>query len=628
MAELLADKGSDLPDSLGVYLRKALPDEYTVVCGPIVRGRQLGAVVVGPEGLVVLHAKDWEGEIRPSQNRVWQERLASGRVVSHANPAREVHSATKALRAFLRDEFPSLHPMIHHFVVFTKPGVKLVAHEGTDPPCTTTDDLPKEILALGPAPEKVSLASETREALAPALLDRRLTATQRAREPFIFRSSEPLGIGKKAWTIRQLIKHVDRHPADGVHHLRNGTLERWFEDQGAKHLATLAREVMRRSEKDPRVSLENFLLRTGLVRRPRLVIVPRRVEMARVLSGERVTRRLRMRKGRGRGHLFGTLQPSDPWVRVDPDTFSGSLDAIVSVDTGSLLIRRKPYHARILVDSSASDRPVAVPVVVRIASMPPALSRYLLRPLAGLIAAGLVGVLVGSSPGGVGIDAPHWVAGLIGPPISSGAAWAALIGLFWSLLGMIRGFCQHPAWSMAYAMGRWFLKTFVWGAVLSFLPAAGLWFAGRFYADLGVDIPETVHASIIFFGVALAALPSTAGEIWSARAREGPADASSTGRTFRRALWGAIGIALIFVVSAGIGLVGPRWDWHGLDTRVASASQWVGERWTRWEASLNHWVDQLYVRYYDRSAQSRFEPTPSPDPSSAKKRGLVWPWEK
>ncbi|TEU08118.1 MAG: NERD domain-containing protein [Anaerolineales bacterium] len=628
MAELLVDKGSDLLDSLGVYLRKALPDEYTVVCGPIVRGRQLGAIVVGPEGLVVLHAKDWEGEIRPSQNRVWQERLASGRVVSHANPAREAHSATKVLRAFLRDEFPSLHPMVHHFVVFTKPGVKLVAHEATVPPCTAMDDLPQEILALGPAPEKASLASETREALAPALLDRRLTTTQRAREPFIFRSSGPLGIGKKAWTVRKVINHIDRYPADGVHHLRNGTLERWFEDQGATHLATLAREVTRRSEKDSRVSLENFLLRTGLVRRPRLVTVPRRVDMPRVVSGDRVTRRLRVRKGRGRGYLFGTLKPSDPWVRVGPDTFSGSLDAIVTVDTESLLIKEQPYRARILVASSASEEPIPVPVLVHIASMPSLLSRYLLRPLAGLIAAGLLGAFVGWSLGGGGIDAPRWVTGLIAPPISSGAAWAALIGLFWALLGMIRGFWQHPAWSMAYAMGRWLLKTFVWGAVLSFLLAAGLWFAGRFYADLGVDMPETVYTSIIFFGVALAALPSTAGEIWAARPKEGPADASPKGRTFRRALSGAVLVALIFVVTAGIRLTGPGWDWHGLDSRVAAASQWVGKRWTRWEASLNDWVDQLYVRYYDRSAQSRFKPTAPADPSSAEKHGVAWPWGK
>jgi hypothetical protein len=181
---------------------------------------------------------------------------------------------------------------------------------------------------------------------------------------------------------------------------------------------------------------------------------------------------------------------------------------------------------------------------------------------------------------------------------------------------------------MAYAMGRWLLKTFVWGAVLSFLPAAGLWFAGRFYADLGADIPETVQASIIFFGVALAALPSTAGEIWAARPKEGPADASSKGRTFRRALSGAVLVALIFVVTAGIRLTGPGWDWYGLDSRVAAASQWVGERWTGWEANLNDWVDQLYVRYHDRSAQSRFKPTPPADPSSAEKPGVAWPWGK
>ncbi|HUV94853.1 MAG TPA: nuclease-related domain-containing protein [Anaerolineae bacterium] len=627
MAEQLADKGSELLDSLAVYLCKALPDEYALVCGPIVRGQQLGAVVVGPQGLIVLHTKDWQGEIRPSQHGVWQERLPSGRVVSHPNPGREVHSATKALRAFLRDEFPSLHPMIHHFVVLTKPGVKLMAHQATDPPCRTTDDLPKEILALGPPPEKASLASETREVLAQALLDRRLTATERASQPFIFRSSEPLGIGKKAWTIRQLIRHIDRRPDDGVHHLRNGTLERWFDDQGAVYLATLAREVMRQSEKDPRVPLESFLLRSGLVRRPRLAILPKRVDLGRVLSGETVRRRLRMRKGRGRGYLFGTVQPSDPWMRVAPDTFSGSLDAIVSVDTESLLIRRNPYRATILVSSSASNEPIRLPVVVRVASKPSALSRCLLRPLAGCIVAGLLGAGVGWSLGGAGTQPPSWLTRLTAPPVPSRAAWALLTGVFWALLGMLRGFWHHPAWSIAHAMGRWLLKTLIWGAVLSFLTGAGLWFAGKFYADMAVDIPETVRASIIFFAVALAALPSTAGEMWAARPKD-PADASSKGRMLRWALSGAILVALVFVVTAGIRLAGPGWDWYGLDSRVGAASQWVGERWTRWEARLNDWVDQLYVRYYDPSAQSRLKPTAPADPSSAEKHGVAWPWGK
>jgi len=622
MAKLFLSSGWATPDSLGARLQETLTDEYTVACEPVVQGIDLDAVLVGPQGLFVLHAKDWEGEILPAQRRAWRERLASGRVVSHPNPRSEAQRATRALNAFLRDEFPSLHPLIRHFVVFVKPGAKLAVYGATDPPCTTMDSLVKDIDAAVPQLKDGELGAEMCQRLAQALVDRQLTATQRAKQCFIFRSGGFLGIGKKAWTTRKVIKHMDRYPEDGVHHLRNATLERWFAEQGATHLAALAREVMSESEADPRVSLEKFLLATGLVRRPRLSARPRRINMGYTLTDETITRPLRLRKGRGRGYLFGTLRASESWIQVDPTSFGGSLDALVTVDTESLLITEQPSAASISVDSNASEEPTRIPLRVFVTAMPSGLNRYLLRPLAGLGLAGLLGAGVGWSIGHFGIQAPNWLTWAMAPPVSSETAWAALAGFLWGLFGLLRGFTQHPAWPTGYAIGRWLLKTLVWSAVLSSLVAGVLWLAQGSFGVAVLNISSTLRTSIILFAVAAGALPATVSEIRSARPKEeGGEEQPSARRTLRRALWPAIGIALVFIALAGARLAGPARERYDLDLRAATVQQWFGDRYTHWEASLRGFVRGLYVRHYDRRAPARPTPAPSPLTTPVAKEG-------
>ena len=61
---------------------------------------------------------------------------------------------------------------------------------------------------------------------------------------------------------------MDRYPSDGIHHLRNGTLAEWLDEEGATHLAQLARSVISHPGIDMHVALETFLLGTGLVGRP------------------------------------------------------------------------------------------------------------------------------------------------------------------------------------------------------------------------------------------------------------------------------------------------------------------------------------------------------------------------
>jgi len=121
MAELLTAQGLPEPGSLGAILSEGLPDSYFVVENPTVQGCVLDAVVFGPQGLFVLHLRDWAGEIEPSRHGDWWARLASGERVNCPDPTRGVQQADAAMRAFFRDEFPGLEPAIRPLLVLTDP---------------------------------------------------------------------------------------------------------------------------------------------------------------------------------------------------------------------------------------------------------------------------------------------------------------------------------------------------------------------------------------------------------------------------------------------------------------------------------------------------------------------------
>ena len=126
------------PGSLEFYLREALPDDYVVVADLTVRGRPLDAVVVGPQWLCVLYARDWAGEVHPAEARPVAGAPRRRPDVKHPNPAQEVRLGEEALQAFMQDEFPEMRLAFRHLVVLTNPEATVVASEeyrtpGRDP---------------------------------------------------------------------------------------------------------------------------------------------------------------------------------------------------------------------------------------------------------------------------------------------------------------------------------------------------------------------------------------------------------------------------------------------------------------------------------------------------------------
>ncbi|NLG27009.1 MAG: NERD domain-containing protein [Chloroflexi bacterium] len=614
MTELRRIDRTRVHNVLEARLMRDLPDDYIGVVQPLIHGQTLDAVIVAPQGLYVLHALDWVGEVTPTTRGRWSERTPDGKVVHHVSPAEAAQRAESALLAFLKDEFPKLKPVIRHYAVLVDPAAQVVTGGTSRPPCVTLESLVRELLAA-PTPAGAPLARpEARQELALALDERQLTRNQRATEPFIFRSGGSLGRGVKAHTVRQVIRHVDRYPDDGVYHLRNGTLEQWFTAQGALHLARLARQALQGNLRDARAALESFMISSGMVTRPRLVSVPRKLDLGFVLEGEPVHGTLAIRKGRGRGYLFGRAESSEPWMQVVPAEFEGALQAGITVDTSTLAIKDSPWHAAVRIHSSASEEPLETPVVVRVVPASSKLTSIVVRPLIGLLIGAALGTAIGYWLGPGGMDPPFGLRDITDPPLTLRQAWMLVCGVIWALFGLFRGFSWDRIQPTGRCVASWLFRVLLWGLTLTALAFASPWLARWAFPTYTETVPARVEQSIKLVAVTLAIIPGTWGGIISDRTSK------TTGKR-SRALRGLLrGVVASLVVAALLILlrVGrPLWHSVAAGERFSDARGWVAERWE----ALGDWVDGLwgdaYLRENDRRAPTRVRPTVTSEPEGA-----------
>jgi hypothetical protein len=599
MAELLHAKEWFEPSPLGFFLRETLPDGYFVVADPTVLDVAMDAVVIGPQGLVVLYARDWEGQIRPARLGPWRGVLPSGRKVRHPNPADDVRQAGGALQTFLEDEFQTLRAPVSHMVVLTSPEASLSAN-GKGKLQVVTEHTIGPALTAEPPERGDMLERAIREDIAVALRDRRFTRSQRASKPFVFRSGGAFGSGRKAWTLQEVAEHMDRHPDDGIFHLRNGTLAQWLTEEGAEHLASLAVEATRSIDTDPRVPLERFLVESGLVPRPELTVLPGRLRMGYVLAGESCTSHVRL-KAKGRGYPFGKLRTSDPWLRVDPKTFSGvPFEAVVTADTQTLSISRTPWKAEVLVVSNASEEPLTIPVRVRVVGQPSRLDRVLYRPLAGALYAALLGAGIGWTIGRWAFPEASSSAVVGSAATSSTFFWAFLVGLVWAVMGWIRGRNQPLAWPPAYSYGSWIVRTLAWAAAFSVLALVGQWASRQLASSASASFAGGSGASVVSFATALAVIPATAGEVRSAQRAEGTPP-PPTGRLLRPALVMTVaGLVLALVLVVGGHLLRPAVEDVDVSGTVTTSQDWLTERWMRLEQVADGLINDLVVYYHER----------------------------
>ena len=607
--ELFISNSYPEPDPLVDHLRRALSDDFVVAGKPVVWRQEIDAVVVGRRVLVVLYAKGWEGDVCPAQQGPWRAELPSGEEVHHTNPAQEAGRARKALTAFLRDEFPLLDPDIHHLVVLTNPAATRAAGAESSLPVAPVAAIADLIAYWEDESGAEPLDAETQTELANGLRDGRLTRSQRALEPFEFRTSGIFGTGRKAWTIQAAIRHIDKHPADGVHHLRNGTLARWLAEQGAPNLAELARYAMQEHIGDSQAAVETLLIGTGLVRRPRLSVRPGRVNVGNILSGDPCGFPLRVSRARGRHYVRCTVTAPEPWLSVEPDILSGHvMEALVVARTDALAISPNPYETNIHFESSVSDESVEVPITLRVVGKLAPLNRYVARPLTGALVGGLMGAAVGSGLGLSGFRAPDWFTGIAWTSTSA-ATFAILVGLFWAALGAILGYAQPVTWPTLHAVGRWVRRLFVWAATLSVVAVAGLWASRQLSDPLGLALSRAPFGAAVLVALAAAMLPAAVREIQTGRRETIGPIGPSVQMQIRPLVVGVACATLMVLLVAGGRVAGFAWDEQGVRDRMVLARGRVGERWGLFEGDVNELLDRFLVRYYDRRAPA--QPTPA-----------------
>jgi hypothetical protein len=591
MAELLVAGDSDMPNAVSMYLREMLPQEYTVVSEPTVHRCLFDAVVVGPNGLVALQASD----------------DVSGDVLTApADPA--TCGDIRALQAFVSEEFPALRPAYREFAVERDPTSTLPLWRVAGAETTASGSLADAITAEDALADPALADEALRDELAVALRDRRLTASQHTTQPFVFRSSRLLGLSAKAWSIRDAVAIMDRHPDDGIYHLTNGTLERWLREEGAPHLAQLAHDAVLEGKNDRRRALEIFLVGTGLVSRPELLVRPKVLDLGYVLNGAPVAGLLRLQHGRGRGYLFGSLTAVETWLRLDPKEFAGrSTDIVVSADTSLLPIVTEPVRASLLVGANASKEPISVPVQFHIATTPARFNRIALRPLAGLSVAGALGVFIGLLFGIAGVPAP-----LLGGagPLFSGAGpllgdtlfWVAAIGSLWALLGLIRGAKQPEAWPVHYATVRWLRRILMWAGGLMCIAVLAVWGWGR---DSDISL---VFAAL--GGLAAGILPATIGEVQAAGALDNPALLTGRYRAMGSVVRTAAGVLLLVAFLSAPRVVVPTLESPTGREALRTVQVQTESHWQRLNEGVGGLVTRLYLRYYDRRVP--VEPTSVP----------------
>jgi hypothetical protein len=384
---------------------------------------------------------------------------------------------------------------------------------------------------------------------------------------------------------------MDRYPQDGIEHLRDGTLAGWLEEEGALHLAALAREVVRLPKADMRASLETFLQGTGLVAPPQLVLKPFHLNFGFILQGQKMSRQLMLEKGQGRGHLFGEVTGRNPWLRVEPRAFDGApAKLVVTVETGGLNISPTLYLSDVVVKSSASAEPSSVPVMLRVVAQPSRSVQFVLRPLMGFV----LGAILGA-----GVGLVWWATGLSNANLAG--LWILALALIWGLAGLLVGLRQPPAWPARYALGRWTLKAAAWGVALAVLFAA-IVEAWRLGLGGGLSLPGLTLPAAAAVGVAFGFGPATLDELAQGRHARDQGYVHGRPSDRRRALlWG--GAVVLLLVS----LMAPRVITATvrraeIQAALQPARAWLLGTLENLGDGLDKFVDELELRYYSKPA--------------------------
>jgi hypothetical protein len=124
-------------------LRDAFDDSYTLIIGPRlpIRRTDIGAILVGPPGVRVLVARDWEGRYRV-RGRGWEfdARSGHGWIPCRTNPSFDAAAQAEAVAGWARQAGMAL-PAVAGAIIFPFRRSRIVLEEPDDE-VVTSDNVP------------------------------------------------------------------------------------------------------------------------------------------------------------------------------------------------------------------------------------------------------------------------------------------------------------------------------------------------------------------------------------------------------------------------------------------------------------------------------------------------------
>ena len=590
MAILIAEPGAVESDVIASTLVDDLSDDIYVLARPTVYGRELSWLVIASSGLYHLEFSDWQGPAWASDSDGWAVQGPGGETELQPNPALAFRDHQQAIGSFLADEFPDFAPPVFGRLVYLDRLPEIYGSTG-DLKTGLLSDIVLEIENAVPARASGLESAEQRAELATAFDERRLARRQRASRPFVLATGGALKANLSAWTIDALLPLLDRHPESAGRHMMDGSLEEWLDTEGAFRLADLVRTALERHSSDPRAALESFMVSTGYVEPPQLWVRPNHLTMGYALVDEVIRQELMIGKQRGRGYIHGSLVPEQPWVRVEPNQFSGRTRVMVSVDTSSLPVGIESRSA-LIVRTEASGSQLSLPVAIRVRAIPPKTTRWLVRPLLGLVAGVGAGVALGL------VLAPL-LAGLPGAPVD-GSLTILLAAVLFGVCGGLRGLYQAPAWPNPHAVGRWLLRILAWAVGAIVIGGGLLGLAARLFPSAGWASTGIANATgLIALALLLAVVPATLVENASARASQQEPRYTEHKRLQRRVRRGAVVLALVVAGMIGFRIAQPSLQVAAASERASAVKDRAEALVVSLQARLDAFADGLYVQYLE-----------------------------
>jgi hypothetical protein len=597
------------PDAWLADLSDELADTSLIIANPIIQRIPLAGIVVSSKRLFVLHIRNWQGHILPAKEGPFRGQSTDGVESSYTNPAPAVHEAEHALRSFLHDEFPKYKPHISHLVALVNPGADVGAQpDGMSFKVTRLGDLAQEIKTIDSGSTDPDLDQATRESVAVALQGSWISRNYRTLQPFVFRGDSRSVVNRRAWTVQQAFRHMNRFPKDGIYHLRNGTLEQWLTSQGALHLAQLTHEAVSVGDKDPRISLEKLLAKSGLVDPRGATVRPRRLDMGRVLTGAECGQLLTVQARARHGYVAGTLDTTARWLRVDPKQVTGHTCLVaVRADTSNLPIQDTPHEGTIVFTSQLLADSITIPVKVRVVGEPSRFSKFVLRPLLGFLIAAVIGFMLGVAMGQWGIAPPGWLSRFTAG-WSPSLVWGVIFGIFWAAWGLIYGLQQPVTQPLERGLLRWLVVAMLWMLPLGLIALTVAWALAQVYSASNLARPE-VGTSIVIVALALAIVPAVLDK--SQQHPDNHIISANKARLKRPLTITIVSICLALLVFIGVMFVPKAWRIEGVQETKTSAQGWLATQYYALRDKIDNYIRDYYLRQYDRRAPLQQPPTPT-----------------